>query len=135
MDWRGHERINGWPRAGQPIWLVVLFFIPFSTAVFTPRLGLLPSPEGKPKQKVPGRQVPGVPSLDEFIPRSQSWKCLLSILLTSRSACFFAGGTTLGGLMLELLQARPARLLSGIYSPGRSAQLSWPREVRTVHGV
>jgi len=93
--------------AGQPLWLVVLFFTPFINLLFFIALCFLPS-RGQPETKV-AAPWPEVRPLDGFIPRSQLGSALLSILLTSAIGLFFTllGTTLLGSYGWSLFVALP----------------------------
>jgi uncharacterized membrane protein YhaH (DUF805 family) len=68
--------------AGQPVWLSILFFLPFVNLAFFAALCLLPShqPLQKKEEAAPW---PAVRPLDGIIPRSKLGSVLLSIALTS----------------------------------------------------
>ncbi len=72
--------------AGQPLWLVVLFFIPFINLLFFIALCFLPS-RGQTETRI-AAPWPEVRPLDGFIPRSQPGSALLSILLASAIGLF-----------------------------------------------
>jgi len=93
--------------AGKPLWLVVLFFIPFINLLFFIALCFLPS-RGQTETKV-AAPWPEVRPLDGFIPRSQLGSALLSILLTSAIGLFFTlvGTTLLGSYGWSLFVALP----------------------------
>jgi len=93
--------------AGKPLWLVVLFFIPFINLLFFIALCFLPS-RGQTETKV-AAPWPEVRPLDEIIPRSQLGSALLSILLTSAIGLFFTllGTTLLGSYGWSLFVALP----------------------------
>jgi uncharacterized membrane protein YhaH (DUF805 family) len=73
--------------AGQPLWLVSLFFIPFLNLVFFIVLCALPS-KGVPRQNE-AAPWPSVRSLDGIIPRGRIGSALLSIFLTTIIGLFF----------------------------------------------
>src|SRR5258708_25917689 len=93
--------------AGQPLLLVVLFFIPFINLLFFIALCFLPS-RGQTETKV-AAPWPEVRPLDGIIPRSQLGSALLSILLTSAIGLFFTllGTTLLGSYGWSLFVALP----------------------------
>jgi len=73
--------------AGQPLWLVSLFFIPFLNLVFFIVLCALP-----PKEMLRQNEAapwPSVRSFDRIIPRGPAGSALLSILLTTIIGLFF----------------------------------------------
>jgi uncharacterized membrane protein YhaH (DUF805 family) len=73
--------------AGLPVWLVVLFFLPFLNVVFFAALCTLPSRErAMSEQAAPW---PGPRSLDSVIPHSQVGSAALSIMLTSAIGLVF----------------------------------------------
>ena len=67
--------------AGQPVWLVVLFFFPFVNVLFFLILCLLPPRESSPESE--GAPWPGPHALDRLIPRSKVGSALLSIGVTT----------------------------------------------------
>jgi uncharacterized membrane protein YhaH (DUF805 family) len=67
--------------AGQPVWLVVLFFIPFVNVLFFLILCLLPPHESS--QELEGAPWPGPHGLDRFIPHSGLGSAVLAIFLTA----------------------------------------------------
>src|SRR5437773_1174884 len=67
--------------AGQPVWLVVLFFFPFVNVLFFLILCLLPPRESSPESE--GAAWPGPHALDRLIPRSKVGSALLSIGVTT----------------------------------------------------
>ncbi len=77
--------------AGQPVWLVVLFFIPVINIVFFLALCALP-PSARPADAAPW---PGPVALSEMIPRSPMGSAVLSIFLTSVLGLFFLAMGTL----------------------------------------
>src|SRR5712672_1132726 len=93
--------------AGQQLWLVVLFFIPFINLLFFIALCFLPS-RGQTETRI-AAPWPEVRPLDGFIPRSQLGSALLSILLTSAIGLFFTlvGTTLLGSYGWSLFVALP----------------------------
>lgn len=76
--------------AGLPVWLVVLFFIPFLNVLFFLMLCVLPPQERLADAE--GAPWPGPGSLSNMIPRSVFGSAVLSIFLT----------TTLGLMLLAL---------------------------------
>src|SRR5258706_5566142 len=93
--------------AGQPLWLVILFFIPFINLLFFIALCFLPS-RGQTQTRI-AAPWPEVRPLDGFIPRSQLGSALLSILLASAIGLFFTlvGTTLLGSYGWSLFVALP----------------------------
>src|SRR6267378_369946 len=79
--------------AGQPVWLVALFFIPFINVFFFLMLCALP-PSERPAD-AEGAPWPGPGSLSNMIPRSPMGSAVLSILLTSVLGLFFLAMGTL----------------------------------------
>jgi uncharacterized membrane protein YhaH (DUF805 family) len=67
--------------AGQPLWLVVLFFVPFVNLLFFPLLCTLPSHERS--QDFEGAPWPGPHGVDRFIPHSKIGSAALSIVVTT----------------------------------------------------
>ncbi|HKW34919.1 MAG TPA: DUF805 domain-containing protein [Candidatus Acidoferrum sp.] len=67
--------------AGQPLWLVVLFFVPFVNLLFFLFLCALPRQE-RP-QELEGAPWPGPHGIDSFIPHSKTGSAALSILVTT----------------------------------------------------
>jgi uncharacterized membrane protein YhaH (DUF805 family)/uncharacterized membrane protein YiaA len=93
--------------AGQPLWLVILFFIPLINLLFFLALCFLPSGERKATEAA--APWPAVRPLDEVIPRSQLGSALLSIALTSCIGFFFIvlGTTFMGSYGWSLFVALP----------------------------
>jgi hypothetical protein len=93
--------------AGQPLWLVILFFILVINLLFFIALCFLPS-RGQVETKA-GAPWPEVRALDGIIPRSQLGSALLSIVLTSAIGLFFTllGTTLLGSYGWSLFVALP----------------------------
>jgi len=79
--------------AGQPVWLVVLFFVPFINVLFFLMLCALP-PSERPTD-AEGAPWPGPRGLSEMIPRSPLGSAVLSIFLTSVLGLFFLALGTL----------------------------------------
>jgi len=67
--------------AGQPVWLVALFFIPFINLLFFLLLCALPSQE--PSQKSEGAPWPGPHGVDRFIPHTKIGSAALSTAVTT----------------------------------------------------
>lgn len=82
--------------AGQPVWLVVLFFVPFVNLLFFLVLCFLPPRErALEKEAAPW---PGPRTLDGIVPRSQLGSAALSVLLTAAiGLVFVALGTSIVG--------------------------------------
>ena len=93
--------------AGQPLWLAVLFFVPFINLLFFISLCFLPSRQ-RAETRV-GAPWPEVRRLDDIIPRSQLGSALLSILLTSGVGLFFTliGTVFMGSYGWSLFAALP----------------------------
>jgi uncharacterized membrane protein YhaH (DUF805 family) len=82
--------------AGQPVWLVVLFFIPVINVLFFLALCVLP-PQARPVE-AEGAPWPGPRGLDGMIPISPLGSAVLSISLTSvLGLAFLALGTLVIG--------------------------------------
>jgi uncharacterized membrane protein YhaH (DUF805 family) len=79
--------------AGQPVWLVVLFFVPFINVLFFLMLCALPPQERSADAE--GAPWPGPGSLSNMIPRSPLGSAVLSIFLTSVLGLFFLALGTL----------------------------------------
>src|SRR6267143_3383192 len=79
--------------AGQPVWLVVLFFIPVINILFFLTLCALP-PSERPAD-AEGAPWPGPGALGGMIPRSPVGSAVLSIFLTSVLGLFFLAIGTL----------------------------------------
>jgi uncharacterized membrane protein YhaH (DUF805 family) len=79
--------------AGQPVWLVVLFFVPFINVLFFLMLCALP-PSERPAD-AEGAPWPGPGSLSNMIARSPLGSAVLSIFLTSVLGLFFLALGTL----------------------------------------
>ena len=67
--------------AGQPVWLVVLFFVPFVNLLFFLLLCALPPEERS--QESEGAPWPGPHGIDRFIPHSKIGSAALSIVVTT----------------------------------------------------
>src|SRR5215467_892600 len=67
--------------AGQPVWLVVLFFIPFINLLFFLVLCSLPPREISPESE--GVPWPGPYGIDRFIPHTQVGSAALAIVVTA----------------------------------------------------
>lgn len=100
--------------AGQPVWLVTLFFIPFLNILFFLVLCLLPG-RGLPESKE-AAPWPKVRPLDGIIPRSQLGSATLSIVVTTFIGLVFVllGTKTLGSYGWSLFVALPFCL--GLFS-------------------
>lgn len=73
--------------AGQPVWLVVLFFAPLANLIFFAGLCAIP-----PARKLPEKEAapwPAPRALNTWIPRSSWGSALLSIGLTAAMGLFF----------------------------------------------
>jgi uncharacterized membrane protein YhaH (DUF805 family) len=82
--------------AGQPVWLVILFFAPFVNLFFFVALCFLPPRERRPEKEA--APWPGPNKLDSLIPRSRLGSAALSILLTPViGLAFLALGTSVVG--------------------------------------
>jgi uncharacterized membrane protein YhaH (DUF805 family) len=94
--------------AGEPVWLVILFFIPFVNLPFLLLLCLLPSKPPRP-QRVQAAPWPQVPPVDQMIPQSQMGSALVSIGLTSAIGLAFAllGTSVIGAYGWSLFVALP----------------------------
>lgn len=109
--------------AGQPVWLVVLFFVPIINLLFFPVLCLWPSSEKSGRAEA--APWPTVRPLDALIPRSQLGSALLSIALTSAIGLLFTliGTTVIGAYGWSLFVALPfclglfAVLLNSYHGP------------------
>jgi uncharacterized membrane protein YhaH (DUF805 family) len=73
--------------AGQPLWLVCLFFIPFLNLIFFLILCFLPPKESDPSRE--GAPWPHVRSLDGIIPRGKFAQALLTTFVTSAIGLVF----------------------------------------------
>ena len=100
--------------AGQPVWLVVLFFVPVLNVLFFLALCLLP-PRERPQIKE-AAPWPGVRPLDGIIPRSELGSAVLSIVLTTVIGLFFLllGTKIIGSYGWSLFVALPFCL--GLFS-------------------
>jgi uncharacterized membrane protein YhaH (DUF805 family) len=81
--------------AGQPVWLVVLFFIPVINLLFF--LALCALPPGERSEESEGAPWPGPRGLDGLIPASRLGSAVLSIFLTCVLGLVFL---TLGTLVI-----------------------------------
>jgi len=81
---------------GQPVWLVVLFFVPLVNLFFFAGLSLLPS--AKELRKEDAAPWPGPSILDAWIPRTPAGSALLAIALTATMGLLF---TLLGASVLR----------------------------------
>jgi uncharacterized membrane protein YhaH (DUF805 family) len=93
--------------AGQPVWLVVLFFAPFVNLLFFAALCALPPHEKPATQEV--TPWPRVRRLDGIIPRSAAGSAVLSIVLTTAIGLVFvlAGTKIIGSYGWSLFVALP----------------------------
>jgi uncharacterized membrane protein YhaH (DUF805 family) len=66
---------------GQPVWLVVLFFMPYINLLFFAVLCVLPTREEPPRTE--SAPWPGPRALDGLIPKTQLGSAILSIVLSS----------------------------------------------------
>jgi uncharacterized membrane protein YhaH (DUF805 family) len=73
---------------GQPVWLAVLFFVPYLNLLFFASLCLLPSREGT--RDAEGSPWPGPKPLDHLIPQSALGSAILAIVLTTLLGLLFA---------------------------------------------
>src|SRR6202158_1191913 len=88
--------VNRLRDAGQPVWLVVLFFVPFINVLFFLMLCALPPQERSVEAE--GAPWPGPRGLDGIIPASPLGSAVLSIFLTSvLGLVFLALGTLVIG--------------------------------------
>lgn len=100
--------------AGQPVWLVILFFIPILNIFFFLALcSLAPRETPHVKEAAPW---PRVRSLDGIIPRTEFGSAVLSIILTTAVGLFFVvlGTKALGSYGWSLFIALPFCL--GLFS-------------------
>jgi uncharacterized membrane protein YhaH (DUF805 family) len=67
--------------AGQPVWLVVLFFIPVINVLFF--LALCALPPGERRQEFEGAPWPGPHGLDRYIPHSMLGSAVLAIFIAA----------------------------------------------------
>jgi uncharacterized membrane protein YhaH (DUF805 family) len=81
--------------AGQPVWLVVLFFVPVINVLFFLALCALPPHEGASDAE--GAPWPGPHGLDSLIPRSALGSAVLAIFLTTALGLLFV---TMGTLVI-----------------------------------
>jgi hypothetical protein len=118
--------------AGQPVWLVVLFFLPFVNLLFFAALCFLPSsPVATEKEAVPW---PGPRALDRILPRSELGSAGLSVLVTALIGLAFVGlGTSsIGAYGWSLFVALPFCL--GLFAVLLHSYHG-PRDVRTCLSV
>jgi len=81
--------------AGQPVWLVVLFFVPFVNVLFFLLLCALPPHERS--QEFEGTPWPGPHGIDRFIPRSKIGSAALALAVTT---VFGLGFVLMGTLVI-----------------------------------
>jgi len=81
--------------AGQPVWLVVLFFVPFINALFFLTLCVLPP--GERASNAEGAPWPGPHALDNLIPHSALGSAAMAVLLTTALGLAFV---TMGTLFI-----------------------------------
>src|SRR5215470_4483901 len=74
--------------AGQPVWLVVLFFVPFINLLFFLVLCALPPRGSSPESE--GVPWPGPYGIDRFIPHTQVGSAALAIVVTAVLGLGFA---------------------------------------------
>ncbi len=100
--------------AGQPLWLVALFFVPFVNLAFFLMLCALPSRERAVEREV--APWPGVRPLDGVIPRSRLGSGMLAIVATTAIGLVFSvfGATVIGAYGWSLFVALPFCL--GLFS-------------------
>jgi uncharacterized membrane protein YhaH (DUF805 family) len=100
--------------AGQPVWLVILFFLPFLNLLFFIVLCFLPSREVPSSREA--APWPSVRPLDGIIPRSQLGSAILSIVLTTAMGLGFVllGTAVVGAYGWSLFVALPFCL--GLFS-------------------
>jgi len=93
--------------AGQPLWVVILFFMPFINLVFFIALSFLP-PQERAETEV-ASPWPAVRPFDRVVPRSQLGSALLSIALTSIIGFLFTliGTAVIGSYGWSLFVALP----------------------------
>ncbi len=93
--------------AGQPVWLVVLFFFPILNLLFFLLLCFLPSREQAEREEA--APWPAVGPLDGVIPRSQLGSAVLSIVLTTAIGLVFVlvGTAVIGAYGWSLFVALP----------------------------
>jgi uncharacterized membrane protein YhaH (DUF805 family) len=82
--------------AGQPVWLVVLFFFPVINILFLLALCVLPPQESS--QEWDGAPWPGPQGLDRFIPHTQLGSAALAIAVT---AVLEFGFVVMGTMVIE----------------------------------
>jgi uncharacterized membrane protein YhaH (DUF805 family) len=118
--------------AGQPVWLVVLFFLPFVNLLFFAALCFLPSrPVATEKEATPW---PGPRALDGILPRSELGSAALSVLVTALIGLAFVGlGTSaIGAYGWSLFVALPFCL--GLFAVLLHSYHG-PRDLRTCLSV
>jgi len=100
--------------AGQPLWLVTLFFVPFVNLPFFLTLCALPSRERAIESEA--APWPGVRPLDVIIPRSRLGSGVLAIVVTTAIGLVFSvfGATVIGAYGWSLFVALPFCL--GLFS-------------------
>ena len=93
--------------AGQPVWLVVLFFFPILNLLFFLLLCFLPSREQAEREEA--APWPAVGPLDGVIPRSQLGSAVLSIVFTTAIGLVFVlvGTAVIGAYGWSLFVALP----------------------------
>jgi len=93
--------------AGQPVWLVVLFFVPVINVLFF--LALCALPPRDLAQEAEGAPWPGPSGLDGLIPASKLGSAVLAIFLTAALGFFFMvmGTMVLGAYGWGLFVALP----------------------------
>jgi len=118
--------------AGQPVWLVVMFFLPFVNLLFFAALCFLPSrPVATENEATPW---PGPRALDGIVPRSELGSAALSVLVTALIGLAFVGlGTSaIGAYGWSLFVALPFCL--GLFAVLLHSYHG-PRDVRTCLSV
>jgi len=118
--------------AGQPLWLVVLFFIPVLNVLFFLALCVLP-----PKvtsEETEGSPWPGPRGLDAIIPRSELGSAVLAIFITTALGLIFValGTLAIGAYGWGLFVALPFCL--GMFSVLLNSYHE-PRNLWTCFGV
>jgi uncharacterized membrane protein YhaH (DUF805 family) len=93
--------------AGQPVWLAVLFFVPYVNLLFFAAMCLLPS-----RELLQAREAspwPGPRPLDQIIPRSALGSAVLAIAVTAVLGLLFAllGTSVMGAYGWSLFVALP----------------------------
>lgn len=118
--------------AGQPVWLVVLFFLPFLNLLFFAALCFLPSrPVATEKEATPW---PGPRALDGILPRSELGSAALAVLVTALIGSLFVvlGTSAIGAYGWSLFVALPFCL--GLFAVLLHSYHG-PRDVGTCMGV